>query len=343
MKNEKQSFSYVLAKFFRVYLPGERGFSEKTIESYRDTFKQFILFCQETMKKPPEKMSIADLPRKMVVAFMEKLNADGKSISTQNQRLAALKCFFRYVQYTSPEYSDIASAILGIRMKKQPEPSVNYLTVDGIACVLRQPDLRTKSGFRDMLLMALMYDTAARVSEMTDMRIGDIRTSSPPTVILHGKGSKNRIVPLSSKTSELVQAYINQANLDDPSVRNRFLFVNRSGAKLTRAGVAYVLKKYVDSARIEEPSLIPEVFSPHCMRHSKAMHLLQAGVAIIYIRDFLGHTSIKTTEMYAKADSKSKRAALEAAYSDVLPASSMSQPLWNDDASLMQFLTDLCK
>ena len=343
MKNENQSFSYVVSRFFRVYLPGERGYSEKTIESYRDTFKQFIPFCQETVKRPPEKILFSDFSRDIVIGFLEKLNADGKSISTQNQRLAALKCFFRYVQYISPEYSDIASAIVGIRMKKQPEPSVNYLTVDGIACILKQPDLQTKGGYRDMLLMALMYDTAARVSEITDMRIGDIRTSSPPTVVLHGKGSKDRIVPLSSKTAGLIQSYMNQTHSSTPSFKNRHLFVNRSGEKLTRAGIAYVLSKYVEAARKEEPSLIPEVLSPHCLRHSKAMHLLQAGVAIIYIRDFLGHTSIKTTEVYAKADGKSKRAALEAAYRNVLPVDTEPQVLWNNDASLMQFLTNLCK
>ena len=343
MKNEKQNFSQVIARFFRVYLPGERGFSESTIASYRDTFKQFLPFCQSVINKPPEKLLISDFSRDTVVAFLEKLDADGKSVSTRNQRLAALKCFFRYVQYVFPEYIDITGTIAGIRMKKQPEPTVNYMTVDGVSCVLRQPNTHTRSGYRDMLMLALMYDTAARVTEVTEIRIGDIRTSSPPTVVLHGKGSKDRIVPLSSKTADLVQSYLNQTNLAEPAFRDKYLFVNRSGEKLTRAGVAYVLKKYVDAARKETPSLIPDVFSPHCMRHSKAMHLLQAGVAIIYIRDFLGHTSIKTTEVYAKADGKSKRAALEAAYKDVLPSNSAPKGLWNDDDSLMEFLSGLCK
>ena len=123
--------------------------------------------------------------------------------------------------------------------------------------------------------------------------------------------------------------------------RDKFLFTNRSGEQLTRAGVAYILHKYVDAARIERPDLIPDKFSPHCMRHSKAMHLLQAGIAIIYIRDFLGHESVKTTEVYAKADGKSKRAALDAAYSAALD-SELPARSWNDDDDLMRFLTDLC-
>lgn len=123
--------------------------------------------------------------------------------------------------------------------------------------------------------------------------------------------------------------------------RDKFLFTNRSGEQLIRAGVAYILRKYVDAARIECPDLIPDKFSPHCMRHSKAMHLLQAGVAIIYIRDFLGHESVKTTEVYAKADGKSKRAALVAAYSAALDAELPTRS-WNDDDNLMEFLTNLC-
>lgn len=228
-------------------------------------------------------------------------------------------------------------------MKKQPEATVSYMSVDGVACVLKQPDMHTKSGYRDSLLLALMYDCGARVSEMTDTRIGDIRTDNPATLVLHGKGSKDRIVPLSSKTAELVKSYLIQCNMTAPVFKDKYLFTNRCGEQLTRAGIAYVLKKYVDLAREKEPTLIPDKFSPHCMRHSKAMHILQAGVAIIYIRDFLGHNSIKTTEVYAKADGKSKRAALEAAYADVLTPEQKTMPSWNDDESLMKFLSDLCK
>ena len=343
MSNDNRNFSYMIARFFRVYLPGERGFSEMTISSYRDTFKQFIPFCQNTLGKVPEKIQMSDFSRDLIIAFLKKLEDDGKSISTRNQRLAALKCFFKYVQYSFPEFIDITRAISCIHIKKQPETIVNYITVEGVSHILQQPDMRTKRGYRDMLMLAMMYDTAARVTEVTEIRIGDIRTTSPSTVVLHGKGSKDRIVPLSSKTANLVQAYIEQAGLDNPSFYDKYLFVNRSGEKLTRAGVAYILRKYVTAAHKEFPALIPDLFSPHCMRHSKAMHLLQAGVAIIYIRDFLGHSSIKTTEVYAKADSKSKRAALEAAYCDVLPPANEFFPSWNDDKSLMQFLNSLCK
>lgn len=159
---------------------------------------------------------------------------------------------------------------------------------------------------------------------------------------MHGKNSKDRIVPLSEKTNLLLKSYIDKEGLSRPESKDKLLFLNHSREKLTRAGVAYILKKYIKIARSEQPDIIPEKFSPHCMRHSKAMHLLQAGVQLIYIRDFLGHESIKTTEVYAKADSKSKRDALEIARSAIDAPELGLTASWNDDASLMKFLDELC-
>lgn len=343
MKNDTPAtLAYIVSRFFQVYLPGERGFSSATVASYRDTFKQLLSFCRERYGKAPEKLSVPDISRETVLEFLGWIEAGGKSVSTRNQRLAAVKCFFRYVQYAFPEYLDTAEAVIQIRMKKQPEQTVNYMGVDGVACVLKQPDTRREAGYRDALMLTVLYDSGARVTEVTKIRVGDIRLQEPATILLHGKGSKDRIVPLSSKTAKLISSYLQQKNMQAAMFKDKYLFTNRSGGQLTRAGVAYILKKYVDMAREENPELIPRTFSPHCMRHSKAMHLLQAGVAIIYIRDFLGHESIKTTEVYAKADGKSKRAALDAAYSAALDDSQVPASSWNDDKDLMSFLKNLC-
>lgn len=341
MKSKQSTLPYIVSRFFAVYLPGERGFSESTIISYRDTFKQLLSFCKVHLGIHPEKLTVSNLSRSVISEFLKSLEADGKSVSTQNQRLAAIKCFFGYVQYAFPEYLDVSSDVLQMRMKKQPEAVVNYMSIDGVACVLQQPNISSSAGYRDTLMLTILYDSGARVSEITKIRIGDIRLQSPATIVLHGKGSKDRIVPLSAKTAALIEEYLQRKRQLTAMHRDKFLFTNRSGEQLTRAGVAYILHKYVDDVRIEHPDLIPDKFSPHCMRHSKAMHLLQAGVAIIYIRDFLGHESIKTTEMYAKADGKSKRAALDAAYSAALDTE-LPESSWNDDDCLMKFLTDLC-
>ena len=343
MKNRETSFSYITTRFFQVYLPGERGYSEATIASYLDTFKQLLVYCKETLGKSPDKLVVSDVSKDVVLGFLKKLEEEGKSVSTRNQRLAAIKCFFRYIGYSFPEYLDTSSMVVGIKMKKQSEAVVNYMSVDGVSCVLNQPDMKRRSGYRDALMLTILYDSAARVTEVTKIRIGDIRTEHPATIVLHGKGAKDRIVPLSSKTAELISSFLLQTGLNSVENKDKHLFVNRTGKQLTRSGVAYILKKYVEAARAEHPELIPDKFSPHCMRHSKAMHLLQAGVAIIYIRDFLGHESVKTTEVYAKADGKSKREALEAAYSASIEDSNIPKSSWNDDNDLMAFLKKLCE
>lgn len=343
MKNRKTSFSYITTRFFQVYLPGERGYSETTIASYLDTFKQLLVYCKEALGKTPDKLAVSDISKDVILGFLKKLEDDGKSVSTRNQRLAAIKCFFRYIGYSFPEYLDTSSAVVGIKMKKQSEPVINYMSVDGVTCVLNQPDMKRKSGYRDALMLTILYDSAARVTEITKIRVGDIRTEYPATIVLHGKGAKDRIVPLSSKTANLISSYLLQTDLNRAEYKDKFLFTNHMGKQLTRAGVAYILQKYVESARDEHPEFIPDKFSPHCMRHSKAMHLLQAGVAIIYIRDFLGHESIKTTEVYAKADGKSKREALDAAYSAAIKDSNVPKASWHDDNDLMAFLKKLCE
>ena len=297
MKKNELTVSYLITRFFRIYLPGECGYADSTIESYQDTFKQLLLYCRDTIGKAPDKLIIPDISKEVILGFLNKLEKDGKSVSTRNQRLAAIKCFFKYIGYSFPIYLEDSSTINGIKIKKKAKPVVNFMNVDGVSCVLHQPDMNQRAGFRDALILAMLYDSAARVTEITKIQIGDIRTTHPSTVTLHGKGSKDRIVPISDKTADLISYYLSQEGLDGAENKNKYLFVNRSGDKLTRAGIAYILKKYVDAARKEHPELIPASFSPHCMRHSKAMHLIQSGVAIIYIRDFLGHNSIKTTEI----------------------------------------------
>lgn len=341
MKSNNEIFAYSVSRFFKFYLPGERGFSENTIYSYRDTFKQLLLYCKTEHGIEPDKMKISDFSRDLIIGFLGKLENEGKSISTRNQRLAAIKSFFGFVKFEFPEHLQTAQTILGIRLKKHPEPVVSYLTIPGISALLKQPDSSKRSGYRDMLMMTLLYDSAARVSELTGVKIGDIRLELPATILLHGKNDKDRIVPLSQKTAKLISNYLAIEKLTSPESKSRLLFTNPQRKRLTRTGVTYVLQKYAVAARKNCPDEIPEKITPHCIRHSKAMHLLQAGVALVYIRDFLGHSQISTTEIYAKADDLSKRNALESSYSPEMEQS--SEILWNEDASLMRFLNELCK
>lgn len=257
--------------------------------------------------------------------------------STCNQRLGALKSFFSYLQFALPDRALQCQKALVIRSMKQQEPGLKYLTIEGIKVLLEQPDISTKYGRRDLALLSLMYDTGARVQEIAGIRISHIRFSAPATIRLTGKGNKTRVVPILSRTEDILKQYTKEFKIIERG-NETYLFQNRSGQQLSRFGISYVLTKYADMARKERPDLIPEGLSPHCIRHSKAMHLLQANVNLIYIRDLLGHTSVTTTEIYARADTALKREALEKA-NPIKDTPVM--PQWNDDAGLMEWLRNL--
>lgn len=220
--------------------------------------------------------------------------------------------------------------ILSIPVKKTDKPTINYLTVEGIRLILAEPDLTSRSGRRDLAILALMYDSGCRVQELIDLNPSMVRLETPCTVKLIGKGNKARIVPLLENQTKHLRIYMQENRLLEPYSNMYPLFSNSRGEKLTRAGVNYILKKYSERARIKNSSFIPDKLSCHCLRHSLAMHLLQAGVNLVYIRDILGHESVQVTEVYARTDSRLKREAIEQAYTDTTPEVA---PSWlvNDD------------
>lgn len=330
-------FAEYLSTFLTMYLPGQRGLSSNTILSYRDTFKQVLQYAGECGIRP-EKLTLAQFNSGFVEAFLTWLEKErGCSRGTRNQRLAAIHAFARYVHSKRPEYLFESQKIMGIRSKKKPDPLLPYLTPETIETVLAQPNMTTVYGRRDAVLLSLMYDSGARVQEICDLRVRDVRLQKPYTVTLNGKGNKTRSVPIMSNTASLLEKYMAERRLTSPDKYDYSLFQNHQRGKLTRAGVTYILKKHCDSARADFPSISAKV-SPHIFRHSKAMHMLQAGVNIVYIRDFLGHVNLSTTEIYARADAESKRAAIEKAAIKVMP----DLPDWAQDKSLMSMLTTLC-
>jgi site-specific recombinase XerD len=202
--------------------------------------------------------------------------------------------------------------------------------------------VKTKQGRRNLVLLALMYDSAARVSELIDLKVKDIRLVSPAVVTLNGKGGKVRQVPILGKTKELLSGYLEEhkkypwpvAIYDTP------LFYNQKGQKLTRWGISYILDKYVVMAQKDTGFNVNFRVTPHVLRHAKAMGMLKAGINLIYIRDFLGYSNIVTTEIYARDDSEMKRKALEESYKDLYTD---EMPKWEEDENLMQWLHDLCR
>jgi site-specific recombinase XerD len=217
---------------------------------------------------------------------------------------------------------------------------LNYLTVDGIKAIFEQVDTNTREGRRNLTLLSLMYNLGARVQEMIDLTPSSIRVSKPYVIELLGKGSKKRIVPVDENMMNLVINYMKEYGLDRPGMDRHPLFFNCWSTKLTNPGVTYILKKYASMAHIAYPDMVPLTPTPHTFRHSRAMHLLQAGVNLVYIRNLLGHVSIQTTEIYARADSKLKREAIENAYSD-LGITEPNVKSWEKDPKLKAFLKSL--
>lgn len=331
-------FAGHLTKFLSVYLPQQKNASKNTIASYRDTFKLLLCYCKNHKGIPVEKLTMDMLSHGLVSDFLNWLETDRKcGISSRNQRLAAIHSFFRYAQYEEPEGILHFQKVIALPQKKAPKPSVPHLTPDAMQLLLSQPDKTTAKGRRDLTLMSVLYDSGCRVQELADLRVRDVILTNPPVLILTGKGNKVRRVPLMKNTMALLERYICENTLDKPWKSDYPLFVNKQRDKLTKEGVAYIISQYVMAARRNSP-IVPEKVTPHMFRHSKAMHLLQAGVSLIYIRDFLGHEDIKTTEIYAKCDTELKRTAIENAYPDLVDS---NLPDWNKDSALLDWLSKL--
>jgi site-specific recombinase XerD len=331
-------FAIHLTNFLSVYLPRQKNASSNTIASYRDTFKLLLRYCKDQREIPVEKLNLGMLTHVIIADFLEWLERERNcSIATRNQRLAAIHSFFRYAQYEEPSGILHFQKVIALSVKKAPKPSVPHLTPEAMRLLLSQPDKMTVKGRRDLTLLSVLYDSGCRVQELANLRVRDVVLENPAVLILTGKGNKARRVPLMKNTVTLLEHYIQENALDKHWKGEYPLFINKQHNKLTKEGIAYIISQHVGLARKASAS-VPEKVRPHMFRHSKSMHLLQAGVNLIYIRDFLGHENIKTTEIYAKCDSELKRQAIENAYPDLVNS---DLPDWNKDAALLDWLSSL--
>lgn len=334
------SFAILLTRYLTQYLPVQRCLSENTICSYRDTFKLLLVFCRDVKKLDIAKISMAQLDKKCIEDFLLWLTQSRNvSPSTHNQRLYAIRAFFDYAMIEAPEYMDMCIRIQKIPSMVTPSRPAQYLTEDKLQLLLSMPDLTTKQGRRHLALLTVLYDTAARVSELTDIRIRDVRLEFPASITLHGKGSKIRTVPIMKQTVELLKSYLAENRIDPRIHSDTPLFCNSRQQKLTRSGVTYIVQKYTEEANSESAEM-PIQISPHVLRHTKAMHLVKINANPIYIRDYLGHADISTTEVYARADNEAKMEALQKAAEHLeLPKVTS----WEQDAELIDWLSSLGK
>ncbi len=313
MAKAKRDFGYYAESFLADYLPARRGCSSKTVSSYRDAIVLLIEFMQG---RCGGRFGLADIDAEAVEAFLGHLEADrGNSVATRNQRQAAVNSFLSFVRMREPELYGQYAAVLDIPRKKAPKPTIAYLTATEAEALFASIDDSGRQGLRDKAMLAFLYETAARVGELCGCLFCQLRLESAPYVELHGKGGKARNVPVTDSFASLMRDYMVAFGVSEGS---QPLFFNRYGRPLTQKGVAYVLDKRLAVAADSVPSIGRKRITCHSMRHSRAMHLLEAGVNLIYIRDILGHASVTTTEIYAKTNPELKRKCLtehSAAYS----------------------------
>lgn len=330
-------FAVYLRRFLTGHLAGVRGCSPNTVASYRDTFKLLIAYYRDERSIPPAKLTLDRIDAAAVKAFLDWLEAARhNSVSTRNQRLAAISSFHAWLQTKDPARMAGCQDVLAIGAKKQARPVIKHLTVDQTRRLLAQPDRSTRQGRRDATLLATLYDTAARAQELADLTVRDLRLRPPALAALTGKGGKTRHVPLMDNTAALLAAYLAERRLDGPGHDNHPVFFNQHGTKLSRGGIVWIIRKY--HSETNDPPPAGTEISPHVLRHSKAMHVYDAGVPLPYIRDILGHVDLSTTEIYARASTEAKRKALEAAYPITIAD---DLPEWNQDAELLDWLTSL--
>lgn len=307
MRSPQVGFPQLVQDFFLRRLVAQRGASARTVEAYRDAFELLLGYLEQRTGKPPSALSLADLDAPLILDFLDHLETErGNTARTRNARLAAIHSFMRYAAVRDPASLPITARVLAIPAKRFDRPVLGYLSREQVAAILAAPGQHTWSGRRDTVLLTTAYNTGARVSELAGLRVRDVLLDRQTAVHLHGKGRKQRVIPLWKTTATQLRAWLDQINPapDAP------VFPNRAGAPLTRSGIRDRLDRAVAAAEQHCPSLHSQHVTPHTLRHSTAMHLLQSGTDLAVIALWLGHESPATTHQYLEADLAAKEAVL---------------------------------
>lgn len=337
----KTGFALLLHKYFRDYLVNDLGASSCTISTYRTAFIQFIDYMESIQNVVADQIDLHHITRQNILSFLEWLEQKRSvSVATRNQRLAAFKSFAIFIRYERPEYLAQTDDVRKIKIKKGQQKEISYLKPEGINLLLGQIDRMELSGQRDYAMFFLMYTTGIRVSELIQIKGRDVSMNCPRHLLIHGKGGKMRHVPMIKQLGKILADYTAKTGAFLPHNLDRPLFTNHSRNQFTRQGINHLLGKYADMARHQNPSLIPADTSPHKLRHSTAMALVDKGTELIVVRDLLGHASVQTTEIYAKLSNHRKREAIEGASLQIV---NQEEPLWEANASLKEWLINLGK
>ena len=333
MKTSSVPAAALVQAFFVEYLLNQKNASPRTLAAYRDAFRLLLRFVHETKGVEPANLSVTDLDAPTILAFLDNIEQKrANCIRSRNARLAAIRSFFRFVQMREPAALAVASRVLAIPVKRTERKLIGYLTRSEIDAILAATDRTSWAGRRDHALLLTLYNSGARVSEIIGVRRDEIIFDPAASLKLHGKGRKERAVPLWAKTAQVLRTWFKE--LGDQS--DGLAFPSARARRLSRHGVCYLLSRAAERAAPACPSLTGNRISPHVIRHSTAMHLLQAGVDTAVIALWLGHESVETTHGYVEAD----LTMMENAVGKLAPAGITPRRFKPDD-KLLAFLTAL--
>lgn len=323
-----------LHPFFNNYLVGARGLSHNTVLAYRDCLKLFICFAADSLGKPPDALVLEELTETVVLDFLDDLERTrGNCVKTRNNRLAGIRSFYGFVSREEPCLIDLCGRVRAIPIKRAENKQIEPLDDKEVGAILNAVDINATMGMRDKALLQLLYNTGARVQEIVDLHLGDLRLDKSGQVKLIGKGRRQRACPLWPETVQALKNYLNVRRAPNDNA----LFLNSRNKPITRFGIGYIVKKYVALAAEHQPTLHAKNVTPHTIRHSTAMMLLHAKQGITVIRDWLGHADIRATHCYACLDLEMKREILERIDS---PSSTNKPQVWHHPR-VLAFLENL--
>lgn len=334
----------LIVSFFRNYLANQKGYAANTIASYSDCIRLLLSYSCERLGVSFDKLGLNTITDDLILDFLDHLEKNrGNAPATRNQRLGAIKTFFRFLALQEPTATAVCERVCAISAKKTEHKVITPLDNNEIKAILGSAQTRTDTvqGARDQALLLMLYNTGARVQELVDAKIADVRMETPAQICLTGKGRKQRIVPLYDDTIKAIQHYL---MLRKPAgTEHEALFVNARGKRFTRFGIGHIVSKYAALAGRTCPSIASTHVTPHTFRHTIALHLIQSGVDISVVKEWLGHADIKTTSLYVDINVEMKRKALEAC-PPPLPARTTEpvSPRWQNPA-VLNFLESLSR
>jgi site-specific recombinase XerD len=337
LMKDKCALAPWIKRFLLEYLPTDRNFTRNTQHSYRDAIRLLVIFASATLRRKPDELLVEDLSPDFVRRFMRHIEEKRKcSVSTRNQRLAALRTLAVFIGERNPEHLSWCAQIRSIPFKKSGHRPVGYLEKDEVDALLAAPDPSNRLGSRDHALLLFLYNTGARADEVAQLIVGDLRLHGPQEksqsfVQLRGKGNKIRFCPLWASTTAVLKELVTGRGEQER------VFLGRSARAMTRFGVHDIVTRYARKARGNRAGLRHKRIGPHTIRHTTATHLLRAGVDINTIRAWLGHVSIDTTNIYAESDLETKSKAL--GMCEVKPRQQRKR--WRDKPDLLKFLAKL--